>query len=106
MAIPTGADTSPVEGHLGQSSRLVLKFTALSSSLAIKQRAIDIEANLEDSLSDLIGIVPSIVDQVEAIANAGIIMFLHDITAATLSEITLYIFKVSLAAAEVCRFDD
>ena len=75
-------------------SKLLLKFTALSSSLAIKQRAIDIEVNRDD-VTDFIGIVPLIVDQVEAIAKAGIIRFLHDITAATLSEITLYMYKVS-----------
>jgi hypothetical protein len=74
---------------------MMLRFSALSSSLAIKQKALEHGADLLDSIKDFFALVPQIVDQMEAIATAGILVFMHDITSATLSQVTLQIYKVS-----------
>jgi hypothetical protein len=84
--------------RFGLSSRLVLKYSAVTSSLAIKQRALEVDPTDPSAITAFISTIPQIVDLTEAMANAGILVFLHDISSATLSQITLQLYKVRVKA--------
>lgn len=81
----------------------MLRFSALSSFLAIKQKALEHGSDLQNSINDFFALVPQIVDQIEAIATAGILVFMHDITSATLSQVTLQIYKVRKTSGRSVR---
>lgn len=82
--------------HLSLSSRLVLKFIGLSTTLSLKLKSLTLEIDVQHATSEFISIIPAIVDQMEAIATAGILVFMHDVTSVALSQITLEVYKVRL----------
>jgi len=84
------------ERYLSLASRLVLKFIGLSTTLAIKFKFLELDINISTTTSEFMSIIPTVVDQMEAIANAGILIFMHDVTSVALSHITLEVYKVSL----------
>lgn len=84
------------ERYLSLASRLVLKFIGLSTTLAIKFKFLELDINIPTTTSEFMSIIPTVVDQMEAIANAGILIFMHDVTSVALSHITLEVYKVSL----------
>jgi hypothetical protein len=83
------------ERHLSLASRLVLKFIGLSTTLAIKFKFLDLNINVTNTTTEFMSIIPTVVDQMEAIASAGILVFMHDVTSVALSHITLEVYKVS-----------
>jgi hypothetical protein len=82
--------------HLSLPSRLVLKFIGLSATLSLKLKSLTLDIDVQHATSEFISIIPAIVDQMEAIATAGILVFMHDVTSVALSQITLEVYKVCL----------
>jgi hypothetical protein len=81
--------------HLSDISKKTLRFLVLDSSLAIKRRAMEWGVDLEGGVTSCLSVVSQIVDQVDVLATSGLLNFMHDVTAATLSEVTLLLYKVS-----------
>lgn len=81
-------------------SKQTLKFLVLDSSLAIKRRRMEWNIELEGgAVKECLSVISQIVDQVDSLANTGVLNFMHDVTAATLSEVTMLLYKVGILAS-------
>ncbi|WWC58896.1 uncharacterized protein I303_101441 [Kwoniella dejecticola CBS 10117] len=72
---------------------MALKHLILDAGLTIKRRALQCNIGPDGGISDCLSAITQLVDQVEVIGNAGMLIYLHDITACTLSEVTTLMYK-------------
>jgi hypothetical protein len=67
----------------------------LDSMLTIKKRALEWNVGPDGGVGDCLAVISQVVDQIDALADAGMLTFMHDVTSCALSEATLLIYKVS-----------
>ncbi|WWC99991.1 hypothetical protein V866_006900 [Kwoniella sp. B9012] len=81
-----------IEG-LSQYSGMALRLLILDATLTIKRRALECNVGIDGGINDCLVAISELVDQVEVLSNAGMLIYLHDVTACTLSEATMLMYK-------------
>ena len=85
----------PAHEGLSHTSQISLKVIVLDAITIIKRKGLELHTGSDGGVADYLSAVAQLVDQIEIVANEGILVYMHDITGSALSQAALLIFRVS-----------